>query len=49
MGDTCKSMASRVRGAVAGTTFDDFHKHSTTIIHAAVFGKDASGNVNKLR
>lgn len=49
VGDTCKSMASRVRGAVAGTTFDDFHKHSTTIIHAAVFGKDGTGNVNKNR
>eukprot|EP00286_Rhodomonas_abbreviata_P005508 CAMPEP_0181334400 /NCGR_PEP_ID=MMETSP1101-20121128/26233_1 /TAXON_ID=46948 /ORGANISM="Rhodomonas abbreviata, Strain Caron Lab Isolate" /LENGTH=857 /DNA_ID=CAMNT_0023444361 /DNA_START=63 /DNA_END=2636 /DNA_ORIENTATION=+ len=49
VGDTCKSMASRVRGAVAGATFDDFHKHSTTIIHAAVFGKDASGAINKTR
>jgi major vault protein len=26
VGDTCKTIASRVRGAVAGVHFDDFHK-----------------------
>lgn len=26
VGDLCKAIASRVRGAVAGVKFDDFHK-----------------------
>ena len=26
VGDACKAIASRVRGAVAGVQFDDFHK-----------------------
>lgn len=26
VGDLCKAVASRVRGIVAGTNFDDFHK-----------------------
>ncbi|KAF8561643.1 hypothetical protein P879_11461 [Paragonimus westermani] len=28
VGDTCKAMASRIRGAVASVTFDNFHKAS---------------------
>jgi major vault protein len=43
VGDTCKALASRVRGAVAGRTFDDFHRNSSDIIREAVFGKDADG------
>ena len=36
VGDLCKAIASRVRGAVAGVKFDDFHKvaienHSLTV------------------
>lgn len=38
VGDACKAVASRVRGAVAGVTFDEFHKDSATIIRNAVFG-----------
>lgn len=38
VGDACKAIASRVRGAVASVTFDDFHKNSARIIRAAVFG-----------
>lgn len=26
VGDSCKAIASRIRGAVAGVQFDDFHK-----------------------
>jgi major vault protein len=33
-------VASRVRGAVAGVPFDDFHKNSARIIRASVFGVD---------
>jgi major vault protein len=40
VGDTCKAIASRVRGAVASQTFDDFHRNSALIIKVAVFGKD---------
>lgn len=38
VGDACKAIASRVRGAVASVTFDDFHKNSAHIIRTAVFG-----------
>jgi major vault protein len=44
-GDTCKAVGSLIRAAVASTTFDDFHKHSATIIRAAVFGRDEGGNI----
>ncbi|PNJ33459.1 MVP isoform 4 [Pongo abelii] len=42
VGDACKAIASRVRGAVASVTFDDFHKNSARIIRAAVFGFETS-------
>jgi len=40
VGDLCKAMASRIRGAVSAITFDDFHKNSAKIIEVAVFGID---------
>jgi len=43
VGDTCKAIASRVRGAVAAQSFDDFHKNSAQIIKTAVFGLDKNG------
>jgi len=39
VGDTCKAIASRVRGAVALSRFDDFHKNSAEVIKKAVFGR----------
>merc|ERR1712137_675837 len=45
VGDACKSIASRVRGAVASTSFDDFHKQSADCIRSAVFGTDENGSV----
>eukprot|EP01128_Nolandella_sp_AFSM9_P001760 TRINITY_DN12176_c1_g1_i1.p1 TRINITY_DN12176_c1_g1~~TRINITY_DN12176_c1_g1_i1.p1 ORF type:complete len:839 (-),score=227.85 TRINITY_DN12176_c1_g1_i1:134-2629(-) len=49
VGDACKALASRVRGAVASQTFDDFHKYSARIIREAVFGVGEDGAVrNKL-
>ncbi|CAF1639456.1 unnamed protein product [Adineta ricciae] len=45
VGDAAKAIASRIRGAVAGTQFDDFHKNSAQIIRAAVFGLDAHQHV----
>jgi len=38
-GDLCKAIGSLVRGAVASSSFDEFHKRSAEIIHSAVFGK----------
>jgi len=43
VGDTCKAIASRVRGAVAAVSFDKFHKNSAEIIKNAVFGLDDKG------
>ena len=40
VGDACKAVASRVRGAVAGVAFDEFHKDSAKIIRNAVFGEE---------
>lgn len=45
VGDLCKAVASRVRGAVAGVQFDDFHKNSARVIRASVFGIDENGKV----
>jgi major vault protein len=42
VGDACKAIASRVRGAVAASTFDSFHRGSSDIIRKAVFGIDKS-------
>ncbi len=44
VGEACKTLASRIRGAVSSETFDQFHKHSTEIIQKAVFKKDEKGN-----
>lgn len=43
VGDACKSLASKVRAAVASQTFDYFHKHSAAIIREAVFGVGEDG------
>merc|ERR1711970_877357 len=47
VGDLCKSMASKIRGAVSSVTFDDFHKNSAKIIQLAVFGVDPETNSPK--
>lgn len=38
IGDLCKAVASRIRGAVAAVPFDDFHKNSARLIRNSVFG-----------
>eukprot|EP01121_Diplochlamys_sp_Union-15-3_P020578 TRINITY_DN804_c1_g2_i1.p1 TRINITY_DN804_c1_g2~~TRINITY_DN804_c1_g2_i1.p1 ORF type:complete len:863 (-),score=241.09 TRINITY_DN804_c1_g2_i1:5-2521(-) len=45
VGDSCKAIASRVRGAVAAVSFDHFHKHSAEIIRRAVFGVDEGDKI----
>jgi len=46
VGDCCKAIAARVRGAVAAVAFDQFHKQSARLIRSAVFGLDEHGKVN---
>lgn len=41
----CKAIASRVRGAVAGVPFDEFHRNSARIIRQAVFGIDDESHI----
>ncbi len=47
VGDACKAIASRIRGAVAAVAFDDFHKNSAQIIRASVFGLDENQKIKK--
>lgn len=43
VGDACKSIASRIRGAVSSVSFEDFHKRKKDLIQAAVFGINHDG------
>jgi major vault protein len=45
IGEMCSIMASRVRGAVAELTLNEFHKNSARIIRKAVMG-EVSGKIN---
>jgi major vault protein len=47
VGDNCKTIASRIRGAVAAHTFDAFHKNSAAIIKKAVFGVQEDGEAKE--
>jgi len=40
IGFATRNIASRIRGCVARTSFDEFHRHSTKIVMEAVFGVD---------
>jgi major vault protein len=46
VGDLCKALSARVRGIVASTTFDQFHKHSVEVIQEAVFGRNTEHQIN---
>ena len=39
---------SKIRGAVAQITFDDFHRNSAQVIQYAVFGEEAVKQGGKL-
>lgn len=43
VGDACKRISSRIRGAVSAVTFDNFHKNSTEVIQNAVHKQDEDG------
>jgi len=47
IGFATRNIASRIRGTIAKTTFDDFHRYSTKIVMEAVFGKDSAGNLRQ--
>jgi len=47
VGDACKALASRIRGAVAAVPFDDFHRNSARIIRTSVFGLDENMKVKE--
>jgi len=47
VGDSCKAIASRVRGAVAAVNFDSFHRNSAKVIRQAVFGVDETSGKTK--
>jgi len=48
VGDSCKAVASRIRGAIAAEVFDSFHRNSARIIRAAVFGVDEAGKIGDM-
>jgi major vault protein len=43
IGDACKSLASRIRGAVSSVSFDEFHKKRKDLLQNAVFGTNPDG------
>ncbi|RMZ99421.1 major vault -like, partial [Brachionus plicatilis] len=47
VGDACKTISSRIRGAVASKNFDFFHKNSARIIRESVFGVDENKKIRK--
>jgi len=47
IGDFCKAIAAKIRGAVAAISFDDFHKNSAKIIRTSVFGLDENHHVKE--
>lgn len=49
VGDACKTIASRIRGAVSAYSFEHFHQHCADIIKAAVFGRKGDEIKSSLR
>eukprot|EP01107_Rhizomastix_libera_P007449 TRINITY_DN221_c0_g1_i3.p1 TRINITY_DN221_c0_g1~~TRINITY_DN221_c0_g1_i3.p1 ORF type:complete len:831 (-),score=149.88 TRINITY_DN221_c0_g1_i3:133-2625(-) len=45
VGDSCKTIAARVRSAVAAISFDYFHRNSAKIIRESVFGSSKDGKL----
>lgn len=45
IGFATRNIASRIRGRVARTSFDEFHRYSTRIVKEAVFGVDDDGTL----
>lgn len=47
IGFATRNIASRIRGCIAKTSFDEFHRYSTKIVMESVFGVDADGAIKK--
>jgi major vault protein len=43
VGDACKNLAARIRGAVSTVTFENFHNLCQNIVKSAIFGVDENG------
>ena len=43
IGDACKNLAAKIRGAVSTVTFENFHNYSQNLVKTAVFGTDENG------
>jgi major vault protein len=43
VGNACKTLAAKIRGAVSTVPFETFHKNSATIVKSAIFGVDDKG------
>ncbi|OWF45014.1 major vault protein-like isoform X2 [Mizuhopecten yessoensis] len=46
IGNACRQIGSRIRGAVAQVHFDEFHRHSAQVIKTAVFGPNIEGGLD---
>ena len=42
IGAICRTIGSRIRGRIAATPFDEFHRSSASIINSAVFGNKSA-------
>eukprot|EP00794_Sanderia_malayensis_P005339 gene5339-6009_t len=48
IGFVCNSNASRIRGRVARTPFDEFHRYSARIVKESIFGLDEDGTLRSV-
>lgn len=44
VGEACKTLASRLRVAIASSTFESFHRNSSSVIRQAIFSATADGS-----
>lgn len=44
IGEACKTLASRVRVAIASATFESFHRNSSAVVRQAIFSAAADGS-----
>lgn len=47
VGNACKNLAAKIRGAVSTVPFETFHKNSATIVRSAIFGTDENGMIRQ--
>ncbi len=47
IGDACKNLAAKIRGAVSTVTFENFHNYSQNLVKTAVFGVDNESGISR--